>query len=111
MTTIVDQNLQVIGIFTDGDLRRTLDRQIDIHTTKVTQVMTIASKTITADCLAVDALTIMQTHKITALLVVNEQQTLIGVTHARFITSQSSLILSVMVILNCNDKECNLNII
>ncbi len=81
MTTIVDQDLQVIGIFTDGDLRRTLDKQIDIHTTKVTQVMTIASKTITSDCLAVDALTIMQTHKITALLVVNEHQTLIGVLH------------------------------
>ncbi|HHB93013.1 MAG TPA: KpsF/GutQ family sugar-phosphate isomerase [Thioploca sp.] len=81
MTTIINHDLKVIGVFTDGDLRRALDKQIDIHTTKVTQVMTIASKTITADCLAVDALTIMQTHKITTLLVVDKQKTLIGVLH------------------------------
>lgn len=79
MTAIVDSDLQVVGIFTDGDLRRALDKQIDIHTTKVTEVMTVASKTITADCLAVDALTIMQNHKITTLLVVNDH--LIGVLH------------------------------
>ncbi len=79
MTAIIDSNLKVVGIFTDGDLRRALDKQIDIHTTKITQVMTVASKTITADCLAVDALTIMQNNKITTLLVVDDH--LIGVLH------------------------------
>jgi len=79
MTAIIDSNLKVVGIFTDVDLRRALDKQIDIHTTKITQVMTVASKTITADCLAVDALTIMQNNKITTLLVVDDH--LIGVLH------------------------------
>ncbi|MDM8566869.1 KpsF/GutQ family sugar-phosphate isomerase [Candidatus Halobeggiatoa sp. HSG11] len=81
MTAVIEPDLKVVGVFTDGDLRRALDKQIDIHTTKVNQVMTVAGKTITADYLAVDALTIMQTHKITTLLVVNDQQTLIGVLH------------------------------
>ncbi|MBE9563310.1 MAG: KpsF/GutQ family sugar-phosphate isomerase, partial [Proteobacteria bacterium] len=76
MTAIVEADLKVVGIFTDGDLRRALDKQIDIHTTKVTQVMTVVGKTISADYLAVDALTIMQTHKITTLLIVNDQQIL-----------------------------------
>ena len=81
MTTVVTNNLQIIGIFTDGDLRRTLDRQIDIHSTIITEVMTKQCKTIAADCLAVEALTQMQLNKITALLVIDTQQTLIGVLH------------------------------
>ncbi|MDM8569136.1 KpsF/GutQ family sugar-phosphate isomerase [Thiotrichales bacterium HSG1] len=81
MTAITEPDLKVVGVFTDGDLRRALDKQIDIHTTKVTQVMTVAGKTIDTNCLAVDALTIMQTHKITALLVVDEQQKLTGILH------------------------------
>lgn len=81
MTTIVTDDLQVIGIFTDGDLRRTLDKQIDIHSTIITAVMTKHCKMIGADCLAVEALTLMQLNKITTLLVVDAQQTLIGVLH------------------------------
>jgi arabinose-5-phosphate isomerase len=81
MTTIVTHDFQVIGIFTDGDLRRTLDKQIDIHSTIITAVMTKHCKTIGADCLAVEALTLMQLNKITTLLVVEAQQTLIGVLH------------------------------
>jgi len=81
MTTIVTHDFQVIGIFTDGDLRRTLDKQIDIHSTIITAVMTKHCKTIGADCLAVEALTLMQLNKITTLLVVDAQQTLIGVLH------------------------------
>jgi arabinose-5-phosphate isomerase len=81
MTTIVTHDFQVIGIFTDGDLRRTLDKQIDIHSTIITAVMTKQCKTIGADCLAVEALTLMQLNKITTLLVVDAQQTLIGVLH------------------------------
>jgi arabinose-5-phosphate isomerase len=81
MTAIVENGLHVRGIFTDGDLRRALDKQVNIHSTMISEVMTANCKTISADCLAVDALTLMQTHKITALLVVDTQQTLIGVLH------------------------------
>jgi arabinose-5-phosphate isomerase len=81
MTAIVENGQRIRGIFTDGDLRRALDKQVDIHQTIITRVMTSHCKTILADCLAVDALTMMQTHKITALLVVDAEQTLIGVLH------------------------------
>ena len=81
MTTIVTHHLQVVGIFTDGDLRRTLDKQIDIHSTIITEVMTTDCKTVKAGCLAVEALTLMQLNKITVLLVVDAQQILIGVLH------------------------------
>jgi len=81
MTAIVENGQLIRGIFTDGDLRRVLDKQVDLHSTMITTVMTTHCKTILADCLAVDALTLMQSHKITALLVVDAQQTLIGVLH------------------------------
>ncbi len=80
MTAIVDNNGRVEGIFTDGDLRRMLDRHFDVNTTMVKEVMTKSCKMASADSLAVDALTLMQTHKITALLV-QEKETLIGVLH------------------------------
>jgi len=81
MTTIVNQELHVVGIFTDGDLRRALDKQLDIHNTKITEVMTTSSKTIAADCLAIDALSMMQSYKITVLLIIEAQQTLTGILH------------------------------
>ncbi|MDY6992534.1 MAG: KpsF/GutQ family sugar-phosphate isomerase [Pseudomonadota bacterium] len=81
MTAIVNAQRQVMGIFTDGDLRRALDKQIDLHQTNITEIMTPHCKTVTADCLAVDALSIMQTYKISVLLVTDEQVTLIGVIH------------------------------
>ncbi|OQW91199.1 MAG: D-arabinose 5-phosphate isomerase [Beggiatoa sp. IS2] len=81
MTAIVDDSGHLIGIFTDGDLRRTLDQQIDIHHTLITKVMTIPCKTVTADCLAVEALSKMQQFKITALIVIDNSHHLIGVVH------------------------------
>ena len=81
MTAVVEPGLQVVGIFTDGDLRRAFEKLIDIHSTMVTEVMTAPGKTVSANCLAVDALSVMQLHKITALLVVDARQTLIGVLH------------------------------
>ncbi len=81
VTAIVNSAKHVIGIFTDGDLRRTLDKLIDLHNTQIIEVMTAQGKTITPDCLAVEALTLMQTYKITVLLVVDEQQQLQGVLH------------------------------
>jgi arabinose-5-phosphate isomerase len=81
MTAVVDDNGRVQGIFTDGDLRRMLDRHFDVNTTMINEVMTKSFKMASADSLAVDALTLMQTHKITALLVLDAEETLIGVLH------------------------------
>ena len=68
-TAIIDTDNRVLGIFTDGDLRRTLDAGIDIHKSRVADVMTSGGKTIGASALAVEALSMMETHKINALLV------------------------------------------
>ncbi len=81
MTAVVDDDGRVEGIFTDGDLRRMLDRHFDVNTTMIKEVMTKSFKMVSADSLAVDALTLMQTHKITALLVLDAENTLIGVLH------------------------------
>lgn len=81
MTAIVDEQDKLIGVYTDGDLRRTLDADLDIHTISISQVMTRNCKTITATMLAAEALQIMQTYKITSLLVVNPDNTLCGVVH------------------------------
>jgi arabinose-5-phosphate isomerase len=80
-TAIVNNGQQLVGIFTDGDLRRALDKQVNVHRTEICEVMTTSCQTITAECLAIDALSIMQTYKITVLPVVEAQQTLIGVLH------------------------------
>lgn len=78
MTAVVNTQNCVAGIFTDGDLRRTLDQGIDIHMTPIAQIMTINCKTLGADLLAAEALQMMQRYRINALLVVDEQQHLIG---------------------------------
>lgn len=79
MTAIVDeQQRRILGIFTDGDLRRTLDRRVDIHRTPISEVMTRNCVTVAADLLAAEALQIMQTHKINALLVEDRNGLLIG---------------------------------
>jgi arabinose-5-phosphate isomerase len=78
MTAIVDQQNTVLGIFTDGDLRRTLDAGLDIHATTMSQVMTTHCRTIMPDQLAVDALALMQDARINALPVVDEQKHLVG---------------------------------
>lgn len=81
MTAIVNDAYQVQGIFTDGDLRRALDKRIDIHHTPITQVMTYPCKSIAPESLATKALNMMQSFKITTLLVVDVQDTLVGVVH------------------------------
>ncbi|MEW6354424.1 MAG: KpsF/GutQ family sugar-phosphate isomerase [Pseudomonadota bacterium] len=78
MTTIVDTEQRVLGIFTDGDLRRTLDGAIDVHTTPIADIMTRRCKTTSPDTLAAEALALMQKHKINALPVVDEGGTLVG---------------------------------
>lgn len=78
MTAIVDEKQRVLGIFTDGDLRRALDKRVDIHCVPIADVMTPNCVTATADLLAAEALNIMQMHKINALLVENSNGRLIG---------------------------------
>lgn len=71
MVAILDESGDLTGIFTDGDLRRTLERRVDIHSVNIGTVMTPRPTTITADALAVDAVAIMQERRITALPVVD----------------------------------------
>ena len=78
-TVVVDGDEQVLGVFTDGDLRRTLDRQVDVHTARVAEVMTHPCKTIAPGTLAAEALQMMQQYRINALPVVNSAGKLAGV--------------------------------
>ncbi|MBV52552.1 MAG: D-arabinose 5-phosphate isomerase [Coxiellaceae bacterium] len=81
MTTICDNQGQLQGIFTDGDLRRTLDNNVNIHTTLIHEVMTTTCQTISATMLAVEALNIMQHNKITSLVVTDNHQVVKGILH------------------------------
>ncbi|WP_417501084.1 KpsF/GutQ family sugar-phosphate isomerase [Marinobacter sp.] len=78
MTTVVNATGTMTGIFTDGDLRRTLDKSIDVHTTPIRDVMTQNGKTIQADQLAAEALNIMEGLKISALPVTDGSGALVG---------------------------------
>ncbi|MDQ7076026.1 MAG: KpsF/GutQ family sugar-phosphate isomerase [Gammaproteobacteria bacterium] len=78
MTAIVDAQGTMLGIYTDGDLRRTLDAEINLHQTTIAEVMNSKCKTIAADMLAAEALQRMDQYKINALLVTDEQQRLVG---------------------------------
>ena len=78
MTAILDQSGKLQGIYTDGDLRRTLDQQIDIHSAKVIDVMRKGCVTVEPQMLAAEALQLMQERKINALLVVNQDNLLVG---------------------------------
>ena len=80
MTAITDNDNHVLGIFTDGDLRRCMQKQLDIHTTKIASVMTANSISITSNTLAIDALRLMEDNKITVLLVI-ENDILTGIVH------------------------------
>ncbi|NNF41092.1 MAG: KpsF/GutQ family sugar-phosphate isomerase [Woeseiaceae bacterium] len=77
MTAIVNSENEILGIFTDGDLRRTLDAGADIRTTRIREVMQARCKTTSADVLAAEALHILEENKITSLLVAENKQ-LIG---------------------------------
>jgi len=78
MTAIVDADRRILGIFTDGDLRRTLDAGADIRTTIIRDVMHANCKTIDQDVLAAEALHVLEQNKITGLLVADEDRLLIG---------------------------------
>jgi arabinose-5-phosphate isomerase len=78
MTAVVNAENQLAGIFTDGDLRRMLEKNLDVHVTVIDQVMTRSCTVIRTEMLAAEAMQIMEIKKINALLVVDEQQYLLG---------------------------------
>ncbi len=78
MTAIVDVQDRVLGVFTDGDLRRALDRAADLHRTRMDEVMTRGAKRVQANTLAVEAVLLMETHRITSLIVVDADDVLVG---------------------------------
>ncbi len=78
MTAIVGDNMILKGIFTDGDLRRTLDSGADIHKTSIREVMHSDCKTTSADVLAAEALHLLEENKITSLLVTDDDNRLVG---------------------------------
>ncbi len=79
MTAVVDGDGRLLGLYTDGDLRRTLaDARIDVRSTRIVDVMTRTPITIDADALAVEAARLMETHKITQLLVIDGERRVVG---------------------------------
>jgi arabinose-5-phosphate isomerase len=78
MTTVVDGERRLLGVFTDGDLRRVLDRQVDLHATPMREVMTAEPKVARPRMLAAEAVHLMDAHRITALPVVADDGTLVG---------------------------------
>lgn len=79
MAAVVDQEQRLLGVFTDGDLRRALDDHgVDLRATPVASQMNRSPKTIGPDKLAIQAAQMMETYKIHALLVVDDQQRLVG---------------------------------
>ncbi len=78
MTGITDRDGHLVGILTDGDLRRVLNRDVDIHITKVVDVMTHNPKTTRADRLAAETIQLMRTSKAYVLLVVDDDHRVIG---------------------------------
>jgi arabinose-5-phosphate isomerase len=78
MTAIVDPDRRVLGIYTDGDLRRTLEKNLDIKSTPVSEVMSRNPRTIGPDALAAEAVQMMDQHNISQMLVVDADRRLVG---------------------------------
>ena len=81
MTTVTNNKGKLLGVFTDGDLRRIIDSKTDISTVNIDSVMTKNPKTVKHDMLAAEALTIMEKASITALVVEDASNHPIGVLH------------------------------
>lgn len=80
-TAVVDENKQLLGIITDGDLRRMLEKNIPLNSVTAKEIMTIQPKTIPADALAVEALDRMRQYDITQLVVVSSESQYLGIIH------------------------------
>lgn len=78
MTAVLDEASRVRGIFTDGDLRRSLEKGVDFSGTRIDALMTAGPRTIRPEALAVEAVQVMERHKVNQLLVVDERGRLVG---------------------------------
>ena len=78
MTAVVDEDQRVAGVFTDGDLRRALDRSADLHATQMHAVMTRGAKSVREDTLAAEAVHLMEEFRITSLLVLDAANRAVG---------------------------------
>jgi arabinose-5-phosphate isomerase len=78
LTAIVDADDRVVGIFTDGDLRRALDRNLDVRATAMSDVMTRSPRAIRPDELAAEAVLMMEKHAVNGLLVLDDAGRLVG---------------------------------
>ncbi|HTE42884.1 MAG TPA: KpsF/GutQ family sugar-phosphate isomerase, partial [Steroidobacteraceae bacterium] len=78
MTCVADAQGKLLGVFTDGDLRRVLDRSLDLQTTPMRNAMTANPKRVKPRMLAVEAVHLMDTHRITALPVVDDADVIVG---------------------------------
>jgi arabinose-5-phosphate isomerase len=78
MTAVTDDSGKLLGLFTDGDLRRTLDQRADLHSATMEQVMTSGCKTANPGMLAAEAVHLLEQHKINALVVVDDNNQLVG---------------------------------
>lgn len=81
MTAVVDADGRALGLFTDGDLRRVIDANLDVRRAPITEVMTRGGRSIGADQLAAEAVHLMEKHKITVLMVLDADHKLEGVLH------------------------------
>jgi arabinose-5-phosphate isomerase len=81
IAAVVDDALHVLGVFTDGDLRRLVEKGSDLRAVRASEVMRPAPRTIRADALAAEAVELMEQYRITAVLVVDHSNTLVGVVH------------------------------
>jgi len=78
MTAVVDPDRRILGVFTDGDLRRALDGEIDVHKTNMDAVMHAGCITVGPDMMAAEAVLVLEEHKITSLLVADSDGHLVG---------------------------------
>ena len=81
VTTVVDADGKLLGIFTDGDLRRAIDRDIDVRHCPIDDVMTRNARSIKPGTMAAEALRIMEDNKITVLVAVDDRGSPVGVVH------------------------------
>jgi arabinose-5-phosphate isomerase len=80
-TTVADDDGHLLGVISDGDLRRAIEKKVPLDTMKASDVMTVNPKTIASKKLAVEALNIMEKHKITVLVATGKNNKIAGVLH------------------------------
>lgn len=80
-SVVVDADQRVLGVFTDGDLRRLIEKGVDLRSTTAQEVMHPNPRTIAAQSLAVEAAELMELHSITSVLVTSHERVLVGIVH------------------------------